>query len=93
MDNDRPILLRAIDKARANGWNGPSYEDYMHFDSIRLNDIIYSHDFAKALWNGTTNQSQFVEGVYDEQPIYNWQHHLKQMVVAADPIKYLGENI
>jgi hypothetical protein len=33
-------------------------------------------------------------GAYNDSPKEeNWQHHLQQMVIADDPIKYLGENI
>lgn len=41
--------------------------------------LIFNHDFAKALW---------------QDPDYGtWHHHLQNMVIAEDPIKYLGENV
>ena len=45
--------------------------------------VIYSHDFAKALWGDYS-------GV-DSLP--TWQYHLRQMVISDDPIKYLEENM
>lgn len=105
--NHQTILTKAIEKARIGGWDGPSYEDYMHFDSIRLNDIIYSHDFAKALWPEKTEPCAYC-GLkvawgsihplpcpysFMESRASPWRYHLQQMVIADDPIKYLGENI
>lgn len=52
------------------------------------------HDFAKALWGKNPMWSNDPMGAYNDSPKEeNWQHHLQQMVVAEDPIKYLGENI
>ena len=66
-------------------------------------DIIYDQDFARALW-GEEESSYATEGGYTavyparrewEEPdmIPVWQYHLQQIVIADDPIKYLGENI
>jgi hypothetical protein len=78
------------------------------------NDIIFDHDFAKALWGSSRLQvcaecgcprgtirdfdnskvcdeygtaASFVDGQYI------WRLHLQGMVVADDPIIYLGENL
>ena|SRR6266404_6607346 len=51
--------------------------------------IIFSHDFAKALWPGQTE----IPGITIEGDFPAWQYQLQQMVIADDPIKYLGENI
>lgn len=66
--------------------------------SISINDIIFNHQFAKALW-GTDR----VEGVWthhgknsavSERTTYPaYRHHLQQMVIAPDPIVYLGEHL
>ena len=66
-------------------------------------DIIFNHDFAKALWGDDqmsvdyadlNGADAYYEGSTDglgrEMPA--WMHHLQQMVIAEDPIKYLGEN-
>lgn len=65
--------------------------------------VIYSHDFARALWGErlrdarTGNklvEKKLPEGVVEAHfAIPAWQYHLQQMVVAEDPIKYLGGNI
>jgi hypothetical protein len=57
------------------------------------NEIIYSHEFAKALWGEKRDEFIYVEGSGD--PFYGelWQHHLQQMVIAEDPIAYLGQHL
>ena len=54
--------------------------------------LIFNHDFAKALWG---EEPYGFEGtdVMIEYPSLEWQHHLQQMVLSDDPIKYLGENM
>lgn len=66
--------------------------------------VIFNHDFAKALW-GDEDHEAF--GGYDNfgseecyrckgattSPEKCWQFHLQQMVIADDPIKYLGEHL
>lgn len=70
--------------------------------TVPLSVIIFNHDFAKALWgeepysdNKTVNVSLkggiVTEHKFSTEPA--WQYHLQQMVIAKDPIKYLGENI
>lgn len=66
------------------------------------------HEFAKSLWGEepyryTTFLTEETHGEYKkllEPPkidelyvILNWQYHLQQMVIADDPIKYLGANL
>ncbi len=64
-------------------------------------ELIFNHDLAKALW-GKEKQNYapigLLEGWDDDDFLYDdiketWQYHLQQMVIADDPIKYLGENI
>lgn len=56
-----------------------------------LEGIIFNHEFAKALW------SEGIDYYWDELnhdvlgPVY--LHHLQCMVIADDPIKYLGEHL
>ena len=54
-------------------------------------ELIFNHDFDKALWpkgkHLTLNHQR------EEVTIPDWQYHLQNMVLAEDPIKYLGENI
>lgn len=66
------------------------------------NDIIFNHDFAKALWG---DEQWFLSDLGEwhksaEHPDWlgtdeklAWQYHLQQMVIATDPIKYLGEHL
>lgn len=68
-----------------------------------LYDFIFNHDFAKALWGELTFNMEcrvchFIHELYDEHQFgleidQPWKFHLQQMVIADDPIKYLGENI
>lgn len=96
--SDKEILERAIKKALDGGWtkNPQSYKEYMVFDNIHLGDFIFNHDFAKALWGKNTdtmtvqNNSLNVAQIID---MNGWRYHLQQMVLADDPIKYLGEHI
>lgn len=50
--------------------------------------VIFNHDFARALWGEEWPLKE------DHQiPFPYWQHKLQAMVIAEDPIKYLGEHI
>lgn len=61
-----------------------------HSESFR--NTIYDHDFAKALWGEEMQNHEFRKKAFGEyRPA--WQGHLMQMVIAEDPIKYLGENL
>lgn len=53
---------------------------------------IFNHDFAKALW-GSELSEDFVMFSDGEDYGEAWQFHLQQMVIADDPITYLGEHI
>jgi len=58
-------------------------------------ELIFNHDFAKALWGGGV-YANFYAGKHGDTIDFkglNWQGHLINMVIADDPIKYLGENI
>lgn len=62
-------------------WTGDKYTE-------SINSVIYDRDFAKALWG----ESEPIKGQEPWQTL-GWEHHLKNMVVADDPIEYLGKNI
>lgn len=77
-------------------------------ESKLLTDIVYGdnwwelvvlfmppHDFAKALWGEMPNQKMFSSAPSAKQIFKTkaWQYHLQQMVIAEDPIKYLGDNL
>jgi len=65
--------------------------------------LIFSHDFAKALWGDwdmvETGRVYNADGSLDGNNLItvfsgkNWQYHLQMMVVADDPIAYLGSTL
>jgi hypothetical protein len=61
---------------------------YREFDYMT---VIYSHDFAKALWGEKV--LAYMTDDPERPEHYLWQYHLQQMVIADDPIKYLGDNL
>ena len=81
----RYIISAAIDKAFDNGWRDIRYGEVKptYIEGASYTDILYGHDFTKALW-GEPNSTTLEPG---------WKFHLSHMVIADNPIKYLGENI
>lgn len=64
--------------------------------------IIFDHGFAKALWGEELHQEIFIvpkelnkrfAGTKDLDIKPTWMYHLQQMVIAEDPVQYLGENL
>lgn len=52
--------------------------------------VIFTHWFAKAFWGvvpAHLNLDEYAESTYTGKP--NWQHHLQQMVLEENPLKYL----
>lgn len=98
--SDQEILTKAIEKAEKNGFNfGPSengrspkevFTRNIMQDLFFRRTLIFNHDFAKTLWHGTIHPNK---SPTKNNPVELWQYHLQQMVIADDPIKYLGENI
>jgi hypothetical protein len=93
--NTQEILTQAIEKAVANGWvNSYGYRRYK-IHEWKL--FIFEHDFAKALWGEEMLQVHrfigTVDGATADYPQQAWQCHLQQMVLAEDPIQYLGNNL
>ena len=69
-------------------------------------EYIFNHDFAKALWGDKqiginySDLNKISDDIFYENPDMAsgleapaYKYHLQQMVIADDPIKYLGENI
>lgn len=67
--------------------------------------VVFSHDFAKALWGGGFS-CPLCGAVWPKDLIWccddrqteddktpTWRYHLQMMVIAPDPIKYLGEHL
>lgn len=67
--------------------------------SFAIETIIFNHDFAKALWGempvhmGYRKKSFKPEEYELRDTLPMWQVALQQMVIADDPIKYLGANL
>lgn len=55
------------------------------------NEILFDQEFAKALWG--EEKLQPMNQAFDKVLKSGWKRHLQQMVVADDPIKYLGDNL
>lgn len=65
-------------------------------DDDNWKKFIFNHDFAKALWGEGKVEYTITCTCHNnsnEQNYNLWQHHLQNMVVAEDPIKYLGDNL
>ena len=58
-----------------------------------MEQIIFSHDFAKAFWGEEKHESN-CSGSF-ACPIFTpvWQHHLQQMILEEDPVGYLSKFI
>lgn len=63
---------------------------------IHYSQILFNHDFARAIW-GEDNYPVSVRGSVNltNRVMYTpaWMIHIQQMVIAEDPIRYLGDNI
>lgn len=86
--NPTQDLMRGGFKIQLKGW--PAEE------TVSIERLLFDYDFAKALWGESTdtlivqNNSLNVKQVVD---MNGWQYHLQQMVVADDPITYLGDHL
>lgn len=103
---NQKILEKAIQKAIDGGWDkvlergitgdGSPYELSYIPDKWPKNyrQIIFNHDFAKALWGNEIIQAfdktaDHLFGISHRA----WQYHLQQMVIVEDPIIYLRDNM
>ena len=101
--SNQEILTKAIEKAIRGGWSGDMLDIkveeqdngivrvYWDDTEWSVKDIIYNHDFAKALWGEKMVKEYHSVNVCCSQPAY--AYHLQQMVIAEDAIKYLGEHL
>lgn len=91
--NDKQqILTKAIQKAIDGGWD-KSLDDTItitRYGSVL--DIIFNHQFAQALW-GEVKQHKDEQGITSYDHTTGWKYHLRNMVIAEDPIEYLGQNL
>jgi len=112
---NKEILEQAITKAVDGGLKGywaERYADCRRLDEMEyltgeniyqeghsLEELIYNHDFAKALWGEKQEARPSMIDYTDTDKLFttyrtqpNWQYHLQAMVIADDPIQYLGDN-
>lgn len=66
--------------------NGEWYENHITYS---IQQIIFSHDFAKAFWGEELIWITPDEEYTDEA----WKVHLQQMVLEKEPLKYLEQFI
>lgn len=104
-------LKKAVQIAITGGWT-PTTHDWFFINKGDVNwegvqnhlpEIIYNHDFARALWGegehglNEVNGHWYEVGEFDERSyieiLPTWQYHLQQMVIADDPLQYLADNI
>lgn len=96
--SNQEILTKTIEKAIAGGFDGTPYwtvnftaqgvtKAIYKYRNPPYEQIIFNHDFAKALWGEELLESPIGTASY------LWQYRLQQMVIEHDPIAYLEENI
>jgi len=87
-----------------NAWVGPNLMNGSLMEEINwqdamenLNNIIFSHEFAKAFWSEEPDiHSEFwcsEKNISFEGYIKLWQYHLQQMVLEEEPLDYLKKFI
>jgi len=82
------ILRKSVEKAKKNGFKIRDLNEVLY--DISYNDIIFSHDFAKAFWGEeSVNEIGNPCDHLDETEDSCWRYHLQKMVVEENPLKYL----
>ncbi len=111
---NQEILTKAFEKAIADGWDEFDIKEFTLAEFVDgvfneprewfgIFEIVYSHNFAKALWGDKPVIDRRVPtNPFADEDDHSmdiviikdaWKHHLQQMVIAEDPIRYLGEHI
>jgi len=102
---DKEVLQKAIVKAIENGWTqllNQIFEVIPRSNGIiqvwvdgslpySSEEVIFSHDFAKAFWGEKTEYIELAGRLCDDVPI--WQYELQKMVLEKNPIDYLRKFI
>ena len=76
MTREEEVMLKALDKAVANGFD----KEYNWFwrewvdqqCESGYNDLIFQHDFCKAFWGS------------------EWKHHIYKLAIAENRIEYIA---
>lgn len=79
--SSKEILEKAIQKASKN-----SALPYAYTMGEMLEELVILQGFCKDLWGEQLRTDDFGR-------LPNWKLHLMGMVIADDPIEYLGRNI
>ena len=92
-------LTKLIEIAVENGYETLIFRPKERVVSLLIGDmyavagLLFSHDFAKAIWGEWKNDEQaWDEDCYSPMNISRWQHHLQQAVISDDPLEYYWEN-
>jgi hypothetical protein len=90
------LITNTANTVTLKGWveyvdEGGNSDESQTNITFHYKELIFNHDFAKALWG----EDRIEEPVYrlTSVAIPGWHYHLQQMVIADDPIAYLGQNI
>ena len=88
MTNEQ-ILNEAIDKATNSGWKG--LKNYGYLKVAKFNNIfeviIFNHSFARAFFKNVTGIPGTIIEIHIDET--TWRFHLKQMVLAEEPLQYI----
>lgn len=87
-------------------WNWDDNKQVFHdgefddYEEVRIEAILYDHDFAKALWGSgkTVYRAEVFESPIEGEAGYDeyceaWEYHLREMVISEDPIEYLAKTL
>ena len=89
-------LEKIIEKAEEGGFEKREWgkEDIV-IPIVLLNNLLFNHDFAKAIWGKEIQAVKMSKHVEQKQPVYmlNWEYHLQRAVISENPINYFYENM
>lgn len=99
--SNQEIIDKAYQKALDGGYLAPngiaiSPPQFMELVKLKMfavalwGDEKITLDATHALWGKEYKSVKSIQHDFKQRA---WQHHLQQMVIADDPIKYLGDNI
>jgi hypothetical protein len=79
----------------SNRWDVRSADGVIFSDNIEKTnhsyEIIFNHDFARAIWGDRSNIENWPSAREDDPGDY--LYHLREMVIADDPLAYLGAHL
>lgn len=95
-------ILKEVNRLTiARGWNEWQilWRD-KEFNYQMFNEYIWRHSFAQAMWGSKRVFQSTGEPIGDdddmtvaENTMFAWQWHLQKMVLAPNPIIYLGDHM